>query len=83
MSSLLKKERSKIRIITDMLLMIEKGTTGGISHAIHRYRKENNKYMINYDKSKESLFIIQFVWMGSCFKNCLYMVLSGKKYVKM
>ena len=68
MSSLLKKERSKIRIITDMLLMIEKGITGGISH---RYTKSNNKYMINYDKSKESCIHYQFVWMGNCFKNCL------------
>ena len=40
-----------------MLLMVEKGIRGSISHAIHRYVKANNKYIKNYDKNKESLFI--------------------------
>ena len=65
MSSLLKKERSKIRIITDMLLMIEKGITGGISH---RYTKSNNKYMINYDKSKESCIHYSICMDGQLFQ---------------
>ena len=34
-----------------MLLMVEKGTRGGICQAIHRYVKANNKYMKNYDKN--------------------------------
>ena len=34
----------------DMLLMVEKGTRGGICQAIHRYSKANNKYMKNYNK---------------------------------
>ena len=33
-----------------MLLKIEKGTRGGICHAIHRFAKANNKYMKNYDR---------------------------------
>ena len=33
-----------------MLLMVEKGTRGGICPAIHRYPKANNKYMKNHDK---------------------------------
>ena len=37
-----------------MLLIVEKGIAGGICHAIHLYAKANNKYMKDYDKSKES-----------------------------
>ena len=40
-----------------MLLMVEKGTRGGICQAIHRYVKANNKYMKNYDKNNESSYI--------------------------
>ena len=35
-----------------MLLMVKKGIRGGICHAIQRYAKGNNKYMKDYDKSK-------------------------------
>ena len=41
-----------------MLLMIEKGVRGGICDAIHRYAEANNKYMKNYDTSKESSYLI-------------------------
>ena len=41
----------------DMLLMIEEGIRDGICHAVHRYAKANNRYMKNYDKSKESSYI--------------------------
>ena len=41
-----------------MLLMVEKGIRGGICHALHRYAKANNKYMKNYDKNKESSYLI-------------------------
>ena len=40
-----------------MLLMIEKGTRGGICQASHRYAKANNKYMKNYNKKIESSYI--------------------------
>ena len=41
-----------------MLLMFEKGIRGAICHAIHRYAKANNKYMKNYDKNKELLYLL-------------------------
>ena len=55
----LKKTGAELELLTDydMLLMIEEGIRGGICHAIHRYAKVNNKYMKNYDKSKESSYI--------------------------
>ena len=37
--------------------MLEKGITGGICHALHRYAKANNKYMRDYDKNKESSYL--------------------------
>ena len=50
----LKKTGVELELLTDydMLLMIEEGIRGG-----HRYVKANNKYMKNYDKSKESSYI--------------------------
>ena len=55
----LKKTRVKLELITDydMILMIEKVIRGGICQATHRYAKANNKYMKNYDKNIESLYI--------------------------
>ena len=41
-----------------MLLMVEKGTRGGICQTIHRYAKANNKYMKNYDKNIESSYLV-------------------------
>ena len=38
----------------DMLLMVEKGISGGIVRTIHKYAKANDKYMKNYSKNKES-----------------------------
>ena len=55
----LKKTNVKLEFLTDydMLLMVEEGIRGGICHSIQRYAKANNKYMKNYDESKESSYI--------------------------
>ena len=49
-----------------MLMMVEKGIGGGICHAIHRYSKASNKYMKNFDKSKESSYIQYLDPKGLC-----------------
>ena len=51
----LKKTEVKLELLTeiDMLFMVERGITGGVCLAIHRYAKANNKYMKDYDKNKE------------------------------
>ena len=38
--------------------MIEKRIRGGICHAMHRYAKANNKYMIYYDENKKISYIL-------------------------
>ena len=51
----LKKTKVKLDLLigTDVLLLVEKGITGEICHAIYRYVKASNKYMKNYDKNKK------------------------------
>ena len=55
----LKKTEVKLELLTNnnMLLMVEKGTRGGICQAIHRYAKASNKYMKNYDKNTTSSYL--------------------------
>ena len=50
----LKKTGIELELFTDIdiLLMVEKGISGGICHGIHKYAKVNNKYIKNYDKIK-------------------------------
>ena len=52
----LKKTRVKLELLTDndTLLVVEEGIRGGMSNAIHKYTKTNNKYMKNYDKNTET-----------------------------
>ena len=56
----LKMTDIKIELLADidMVLMFEKGLRGGISPAIHRYAKANNKYMSNYDSQQLSSFLM-------------------------
>ena len=53
------KARVELELLTDydMLLMIEEGIRDEICHAVHRYANANNRYMKDYDESKESLYI--------------------------
>ena len=40
-----------------MLLMVEKGIRSRICHSFDRYGKVNNKYMKDYNKNKELLYL--------------------------
>ena len=41
-----------------MLLIVEKRIEGGLCHSIYRYAKANNdKYMKDFDKSKDSSYL--------------------------
>ena len=55
----LRKTGVKIEMLTnpDMLLMVEKGIRGRMSHATHRGAKANNKYMKNYNKDEKESFL--------------------------
>ena len=56
----LKTTRVKLELLTDidMLLMCEKGISGGLSQATHRYATANSKYMSNCDINQLSSFLM-------------------------
>ena len=60
MTSLLKKTKVNLKLLTDVniLLMFEKGIRGEICQAIYRHAKANNKYMKNYNKDIISSYLM-------------------------
>ena len=50
----------KLELLTDenMFLTYEEGIRGGMCNKVHTYAEANNKYMKNYDKNKESSFLM-------------------------
>ena len=58
MGSMFKKDKSRIRIINNIVLMVEKGLRGRICQVIHRHAKANNKYVKNYNKDIISSYLI-------------------------
>ena len=55
----LKKTKVLLELLPDIetLLMVQKGTRGGIFHPIHQYAKANKKYIKDYDKNKEPSYL--------------------------
>ena len=59
MASSFEKDYKKLDLLTDinMLLIVEKGVGEGICCSIYQYTKANDKYMKDYDKNKEWLYL--------------------------
>ena len=57
--AMLKITGAKIELFTDidMVLMTEKGIRGGLTQAIKKYAVASNKYLDNYDKTKDSIYL--------------------------
>ena len=49
-----------LELITDidMYLMVEKGLHGGVSYIANKYSKTYNEYLGDYDKDKESSYLM-------------------------
>ena len=50
----------RLELLTDldMLLMVEKGIRGGVTQAVKRYARANNKYMKDlYNPDEESIYL--------------------------
>ena len=60
--ALLKMTRQILELIRDpdIHLFLEREKKGGMSFAAHRYAKANNKYMANFDPTKESSYLMYF-----------------------
>ena len=65
---MLKMTGINLELITDIDLyqMVEKGLRGGVNYIANRYSKPNNKYLSDYDKNKDSSYLIYLD------KNALY-----------
>ena len=53
----LKKTEVKLKLLTDVDMLLMVAIRGGICHATHRYAKANNKYMKDYNKDEEESFL--------------------------
>ena len=57
-----------------MLLMVEECIIGGICYSIYQYAKANNKYMKDYDESRELSYLqhwdVNSFMVGQCRKSC-------------
>ena len=55
-----KKTGVKLELLKDenMFLTYEEGIRDGICNKVHSYAEANNKYLKNYDKNKESSFLM-------------------------
>ena len=67
-----------------MLLMVEKGIQGGITQAVKRYVKANNKYMKDFYNPNEESTYLQYLDANNLYewatvKNYQHMDFYGRK----
>ena len=78
-------KKTKVKLDTDILLMVEKYIRGGICHFMYRYTKANKKYMKDYNENKESSYL-QYLGVNNLY-GCAMMqklprkILSGSKLI--
>ena len=76
----------ELELLTDIgiLLMFEKGICGGITQAVKRYCKGNNKYMGDLFKPEELSKFLQYLDANSLYgwAMCLKLPTKGFKWVK-
>ena len=59
--------RLELLINIDMLLIVEKGIRGGITHSVKRYAKANNKYVKDLYNSDEENIYLQYLDANSLY----------------
>ena len=62
------KFRLELLTDIDMLLMVEKGTRGGITQAVKRYAKANNKYMKGLHSPDEKGMNLQYLDANNLYR---------------
>ena len=66
----LTKIKLELLIDYDMLLMFEKGIRGGITQAVHRYAKVNNKYIGDLYNPEEESSYLQYLDANNLYGWC-------------
>ena len=72
--------KTKKELLTDvnMILDYENGIRGGIPKAIYQYGKANNKYIHDYDETKESThiqYLVLAINTDGLYRNHFFMVI--------
>ena len=81
--AMLKVTKAEIETFTDidMILMTEKGIRGGLTQVVEKHAVANNKYLHDYDSTKESVFLQYLDANNLCgFAMCKKLPLKGYKW---